>query len=166
MRGGLVPGVWALPPNENPRLGKKKPSFERSVHLWIKYIFLVGGVEPGGHPVGMPAHRETLLGKHHSIFRTSVVPADSWPGGWQGHLSSMCLTISRGSEEAGAPQTADLAQVGRQRAAHLAAGGADFLCRLHGLAQGPVQLLQVPGLKLDGVPAAPGCPTGGCAHGG
>lgn len=66
------------------------------------------------------------------------------------------------SEEAGAPQAVSLAQVGRQRAAHLPGGGADALGSLHGPAQGLVELLQVTQVKLDGMPVPPGWRGRGC----
>lgn len=111
-----------------------------------------------------PCWRETTPGTW-----ASVVAADSWPGGPQGHLPScphLAQSLQRESEEAGAAQAADLAQVSRQRAAHLAAGGADALGGPHGLAQGPAELLQVSRVELDGVPGPSGCPTAGCARGG
>lgn len=76
----------------------------------------------------------------------------------------------RASEEAGAPQAAGLAQLGRQRAAHVLGGGADALGSLDRPAQGLVELLQVLQVQLDGVPGSPGrlgagCggPLGGCS---
>lgn len=65
------------------------------------------------------------------------------------------------SEETGAPKAAGLAQVGRQRAAQLLRGGADALGRLHRLAQGLAELLQVVQVKLEGAPVPPGWPGGG-----
>lgn len=79
---------------------------------------------------------------------------DPWPGGQQAPLVP--------SEEAGAPQAMGLAQVGRQRAAHVLGGGADALGCLDGPAQSLVELLQVLRVQLDGVPVSSGRPGGGC----
>lgn len=54
-----------------------------------------------------------------------------------------------------------LAQVGGQRARHAPGGGAHVLRGLHRLVQGRVQLLEVRGVQLDGVPVSPRCPQGG-----
>lgn len=65
------------------------------------------------------------------------------------------------SEEAGAPQAAGLAQLGRQRAAHVLGGGADALGSFDRPTQGLVELLQVLQVQLDGVPGPPGRPGAG-----
>lgn len=86
--------------------------------------------------------RESSLCGIHGLFRNG----SSRPLAWGCCLPTSLPSVSEPqmpSEEAGAPQAVGLAQVGRQRAAHVLGGGADTLGCLHSSAQGLVELLEL-----------------------